>query len=116
MTAVRAARWDITWERGGHWTARLVRRAANGTVLGIEPPCRLEVRGVDDPSTEPALLIVTATIAGDGAAATLLATAEQIESLPRETYQYRILLGDTVTHQPLVKARGYVTINDQVGG
>lgn len=110
------ARWDLTWQRGGAWQRTIVRRDAKGEALGIGQPCLLEVRGVDQPSTQPPVLIVNAVIPADGRAALLTVTRDTIETLTESRYQHRLLVTDLITALPLVLARGWVSINDHVGG
>lgn len=115
MTAVTAARWDFEWERGGGWWIRLGRRTRSGEVLPLAAPCALEVRRVDDPSTVPAVLVLSGEVATDGAYVDLQASREQIEGLPGERYEYRVLATDAVRVLPLVLLRGLTAIRDRVG-
>lgn len=115
MAAVGAARWDIEWDRGGGWWVRLGRRTRSGDVLALAAPCAMEIRRVDDPSTVPAVLVLTGAVGTDGAYIDLQATREQIEGLPGERYEHRILVTDAVRVLPLVLLRGFVAIRDRVG-
>ncbi len=110
------ARWDVTWQRGGAWQRTLVRRDAKGEALGIGQPCVMELRGLDQPSTSAPIHVVTAVIPADGRAALLAVSRADIEALTEDRYQHRLLVTDLITALPLVLARGWVTIVDQVGG
>lgn len=116
MALVTAARWDIRWERGAFWQARLVRRdATTKVIIGIAAPCVLELRHTDMGSDEPPVLQIPATIADDASRADLLVTETQTADLPRDRYQHRVVVTDLVTNRPMIMLRGYVTINDRVG-
>lgn len=116
MAAVAAARWDIEWERGGSWRARLVRRTLDtGVLIGIGAPCVMELRGIDEPSTTPAALTLTADVAEDHTYADLAVTRDQILALSLDRYQHRLIVTDLDSGEPDVKARGIISINDQVG-
>ena len=111
-----AARWDITWDRGGAWQRRLIRRDTTGAVLGIGAPCVMELRRIHDPSSVAPAQILTAEVTIDGAWADLLATREMIEALTLERYQHRIIVPDLASGLPELLVRGYVSVRDTVEG
>lgn len=76
----------------------------------------MELRRIHDPSSVTPAAILTATVDPDGAWADLLATREQIEALPLERYQHRIIVPNPASGQPEVLVRGYVSIRDKVEG
>jgi len=115
MTAVVAARWDVTWDRGGGWWVRLGRRTRGGLVLALADPCALQVRPVDGASAVAPLLDVPGVLGTGGDDATFTVTAAQIETLPWDAYEYRALGTDALSALPLVLLRGYVKIRDRVG-
>ncbi len=109
-----AARWDITWDRGGSWQRRLVRRDIKGVVLGLGAPCVMELRRINDPSTVPPVQTLTAVMGVAGADATLTAERALIEAFPLHRYQHRIIVPNLASGLPMLLARGYVSIRDKV--
>lgn len=115
MTAVVAARWDVTWDRGAGWQVRLGRRTRSGDVLPLAGPAALEVRPVDAPTTTTPLLTGTGVIGTDGAYVEVTLTREQIEALTHAALEYRVTVVDAARSLPLVLLRGYAKIRDTVG-
>jgi hypothetical protein len=110
---VAAALWDLVWDLGGGWSAQLSRRDKAGAVLPVTPPCVLEIRHVDEPSSATPRLVVTGDVLVDGSKVVLTATPEQVAALGRGRYEHRIMLGAA---PPIVFIRGYLTVRDTVGG
>lgn len=107
---MQAARWDTTIERGFAWR-RVLRRTSTGGPLVMVAPVRLEVLRRDG----SVLLTVDGVISPDGHTATLDVTAEQA-ALAAGRYEHRLIVGDPGVAAPQLVARGYVTVNDRVGG
>jgi hypothetical protein len=117
MAGVSAGRWDLTWDRGGGWSCRLIRRDQTGNPVGIGSPVRIELREFDSSSRTEPVLTVTGVVAEDGRSATLDVAPSQIEALPNERYWHRIIIGDPVrAGRPLVFLRGWVSIDDRPDG
>lgn len=111
-----AALWDLLWDKGGGWRARLLRKDRAGSTLPLSSPCSFQVRTIDAPSSTPALLDVAGAVEADGSAIDITVSPEQISALEAGRYEHRLIVGTGANTPPVVLLRGYVTVRDTLGG
>lgn len=116
ITAVRAARVDLTMERGGAWR-RVVRRRTFDRVAPVAAPCTLTLyRSVPGSVAAGAqALAVDGVVAADGTEVEFTVTATTTDTLTAGRYQYRVTVTDPLLGA-LVLLRGYLTVRDGVEG
>lgn len=117
ITAVRAARWDTSIERGGAWKRVLRRRVQSGDPILLVAPCLMRILAVDPVSGNAGaeVLAVTGVIAVDGTTATFTISSATSQTLTAGRYQHKVTVTDPGMGL-LVLLRGYVTVYDDVEG
>jgi hypothetical protein len=117
ITAVRAARWDTSIERGGAWKRVLRRRVQSGDPILIGNPCVLRLFAVDPVSGDAGAqaLAVTGVVAVDNASVSFLISDSVSATLAAGRYQHKVTVTDP-TLGVLVLLRGYFTVYDDVEG
>lgn len=117
ITAVRAARWDTSIERGGAWKRVLRRRVQSGDPILLVAPCMMRIVAVDPISgnTGAEILAVTGVVAVDGKSVAFTISAATSQTLNAGRYQHKVTVTDPSLGL-LVLLRGYLTVYDDVEG